>query len=230
MPPLNDEDEKKLRTELEEEKKKSKKLEDDLEAERKTKKGKKEEDEDEGDEEDEDEGKDEGEDLGSKAKKARKAEEDKKNETKRVESALKFNLGVEEFVKGNKDLLPNEISDILKAAEKETYDGAIDKANALRAAFVKSFFAVQANLETLTTSQKSKLEDYLKLTQKGREDKAKEMYEDVFEPALETLKKIKKAEDLGKARSGFATGTKVEDEYKERLIKNSLKNTPWEKK
>lgn len=228
---LTDEQEKTLKAELDAEKVKSKKATDDLEAERATKKKKDDKEEDDEDEDDEDDDKGKGkkkddeddEGLRGKARKTRQAEEDKKNETKQLESALKFNLSVPEFVKGNKDLLPNEFQEILSTAEKERYDSALDKANALRAAFIQAFFSVEANKNALTTNQKSTLEDFLKLTRDGRESKAEGIYENVFEPALETLKKIKKAEEVGKSRSGFASGGTVENDYKARLIKNSRK-------
>jgi len=167
--------------------------------------------------------KDDPKDLLDKAKKDRQSEDDKKNETKTLEGALQFNMHVESLVKDNEDILPSQISDILKTAGKEKYDSAIEKANALKSAIVQSFFAIESNKEALTSSQKTKLEDYLKLTKTGKEDEAGNMYENLFEPALQTLKKLKKAEELGKQRSGFSTGNKVENDYKERLMNGSKK-------
>ncbi len=153
-----------------------------------------------------------------------KEEADKKSgELKGIEKSLSFNMSVQKFVTDNVDALPSEFPDLLKAAEKEKYDSAAEKASAIQAAFVQGFFAVESHLELLTTSQKTTLADYLKLTKNAKEQKASEIYENLFEPALETLKKVKKAEELGKARSGFASGSKVEDGYKARLMAASRK-------
>lgn len=181
---------------------------------------KKEDDEEEDDEED---------DLRKKAAKGKQSNEDKIAETRSIEGALKFNLGVTDFVKTHADLLPSNIQEILRVAEKETYDSAIEKAGALKAAFIQEFFEVKDNVDALTASQKVQLADYLKLTKTGKESKAASIYENIFEPALETLKKVKKAEELGKARSGFATGNAVQDGYKERLMNNAKKTHLGEK-
>jgi hypothetical protein len=125
--------------------------------------------------------------------------------------------------------MPNEIQEILTAAEKEKYDSATEKASAIKRAFIESFFAVQDNVDLLTTAQKATLDDYLKLTKNGKEAKAETVFENLFEPALETLKKVKKAEELGKARSGYASSSKVEDGYKARLMSGSKKTYLGEK-
>lgn len=162
-------------------------------------------------------------DLNDKVKKEKDAAAAKAGELKGIEKALQFNMSVEKIVKDNGDVLPSEMGDLLKAAEKEKYDSAGEKAAAIKTAFIKSFFAVQANVDLLTSAQKTALDDYLKLTKNGKEEKAAEIYENIFEPALETLKKVKKAEELGKARGGFATSSKVEDAYKQKLMAGSRK-------
>lgn len=171
----------------------------------------------------------EDEDLNDKARKAKEGKDKQGEETRKLEGALKFNLSASDFVKTHKDLLPSEVEDILKESDKEKYDSAIEKANALKAGMVKAFFAVQANLDFLTASHKTKIEDYFKLSKNGREEKAAAIFEDVFEPALETMKKVKKAEEVGKSSGGFASGNKVENAYKEKLMNVSRKTHLGEK-
>jgi hypothetical protein len=176
-------------------------------------------------------GKDGGDDLKAKADKERKAAEDRKADFKSMESAIGFNHGVEQFIKDHADILPSEIGEIFAVAGKEKYDSAAEKASALRSAFIQSFFSVQANVDLLTKAQKITLEDYLKLTKNGKEQKAEAIYENLFEPTLEMLKRVKKAEELGKARSGYASGgNKTEDAYRQRLIDGSRKSYLGEKK
>lgn len=168
-------------------------------------------------------------DLQEKAKKERE-ENDKNNaNSKKLENALRFNLGASEFVKNNKDILTADMEGILKAAEKENYDTAYAKANAVKVGMIGTFFSVQANVDFLTAAQKSQLEDFMKLTKNGKEDKAEHVFENIFEPAIEMLKKVKKAEELGKAKSGFSSGSSVENDYKQRLINQAKKGHLKEK-
>lgn len=173
--------------------------------------------------EDEDEEDDE-QDLNDKARKEKEAKGKQAEETKKLEGALKFNLSASDFVKSNKDLLPTEVEDVLKQAEKESYDSAIEKSSAIQAGMIKAFFSVQANLDFLTKAHKAQVEDYLKLTVSGRMEKASSIFENVFEPALETMKKVKKAEELGKSSYGHASGSKSENAYKEKMM-NVSRNT-----
>ena len=55
----------------------------------------------------------------------------------------------------------------------------------------------------MTPGLKSNLEEYLKLTKNGKQEKAQAIYETIFEPAFEMLRRVKKAEALSKGeRSG----------------------------
>ena len=177
--------------------------------------------------EDEKNQKDDG--LFDRARREKEAEADKKLESKRLESALRFIMTSKDWFKEHADLLPSDIEDIFKTAERENYDTALEKANALRAAIVQSFFSVQSNVDLLTPSQKASVDEYLKLTKNGREQKAEFAYENFFEPTLELLKRLKKAEEVGRARSGFKTSSKVEDQYKERLMAGSRRTYLGEK-
>lgn len=179
---------------------------------------------DEGDEGDDDEG-----DLRKKAAKNRQKNDDSDNETKKIESALTFTMGIPKFLTENKDFLPSEIEGIVKQAESERYDSKMEKAGALKGAFIQSFFSIQDNLDLLTPTHKSQVQDYLKLTVKGRAERAATVYENVFEPALEMVRRVKKAEELGRANSNFASGDKVQDDYKKRLIDGAKKTHLKEK-
>ncbi len=169
-------------------------------------------------------------DLRAKAAKTKQTTEDSAKESKRLEAAITFNLGVDTFIKNNADLLPNEVAEIVKVAHKETYDSVAAKAAAIKAAIVQAYFAVQGNLEALTVSQKSNLDDYLKLTKTAKEDKAAAIYETIFEPTLEAVRRIKKAEELGRSRGqGFSAGSPGDNAYRDKLAKGSRKSHLGEK-
>lgn len=161
--------------------------------------------------------------LNDKVKQEREDQEKKATEQNQLEAALKFNLTSADFLKANESILPKEIGDIFKAADKERYETAVDKANATRAAIIQSFFDQQSNVEFLTESQKVTLADYLKLTKSAKEFKAKEIYENLFEPALATLKRVKKAEELGRANGGLRDAS-GDAPYRNKLMDLSRKH------
>lgn len=145
----------------------------------------------------------------------------KKNESKHLESALNFNIKSPEFLKANASLLPKTIEGIFQAAEKENYESAIEKANAIKSEIVTEFFAQASNLELLTASQKLALEDFQKLTKNVRQERVQQIYDQIFEPTLETLKKLRKAEALQK---GQAEPNDKMDAYKKKISELSFKH------
>lgn len=162
---------------------------------------------------------DQDDDLNEKSRKEREAKEKSTNNQKALESALRFDMGAKDWLKQNASLLPSGVADIFETASKETYDTPVHKDNAVKAGIVKEFFSVQANLDLLTPGLKNQLEDYLKLSNTGRQDKAQAIYSNIFEPAFEMLKRVKKAEALQK---GHGDGS--EDSYRDRLIAGSRKH------
>lgn len=165
-------------------------------------------------------------DLNAKVKKAKEITDQKSADTRTLESALKFSLTAPDFLKNNQSLLPKDITEIFKAAEKETYESAIEKANAIKSSIIQSFFSTQANLDLLTPGLKTTLEDYLKLTKNGKQDKAQHIYDTIFEPSLEMLRRVKKAEALNK---GHGNATEGDDAYKTKMINLSRKHYLGEK-
>lgn len=144
-----------------------------------------------------------------------------KDQERQLEGALNFILGSDKFIKENESVLPKDVAEIFAAAAKEKYDSKTDQANATKAALVKKFFDIQANLDGLTANQKMQVEDYLKLSPAARQEKAAEIYNNVFEPALESMKRVKKAEQLAKASNGAVDGSDSDKAFRERMIKGS---------
>lgn len=157
-------------------------------------------------------------DLAEKARLEREANEKKAGESKTLEGALKFTMGATTWAKENASLLPKNTASILEQADKENYGSAIQKANAIKEAVVLEFFAQQPNLDLLTESQKEALADFKLLTKNDRQDRVQQFYASVFEPTLESLRKIKKAEALQK---GLAEPSNAEDAYTKKLMEKS---------
>ncbi len=165
-------------------------------------------------------------DLEARAKAEREAREKGSARDRRLESAVKFNLGSKDFLKQNETLLPADVADIFSQAEKEKFEDAVEKDEAIKSGLVQAFFRVQENVDLLTTGQKTMLDEYLKLTKTGKQEKAQAIYDMVFEPAFERLKAQKKAEALGR---GHSQGSSTEEGYKKRLMDGSRKHYLGEK-
>jgi hypothetical protein len=173
-----------------------------------------------GDDKNKDKGNDD--DLAAKSAKAQ-AEKDKGNlESKALESAIGFNMGAKEWLKTNASLLPKDIEGIFSAADKETYDNQVQKASAIKSGVIQTFFKIQDNLDLLTAAQKTALEDWQKLTKNGKEEKAQQMFDTIFEPTFEMLKRIKKAQQV--QIGGQRAGGDAENAYKDKLMKSAQKH------
>lgn len=135
-------------------------------------------------------------DLSDLARKQRENEENQKKHEKNLEQAINFNVQSKDFIKLNASLLPKTVEGIFQQAEKENYGSAIEKANAIKVGIVQEYFAIQANMDLLTTAQKIEVDDFLKLTKNGKQDKIASVYSMIFEPALETQRKIEKAKQV----------------------------------
>lgn len=160
-------------------------------------------------------------DLADKARLAREETDKKKGYEKSLESALNFNIGSPAFLKDNVTLLPKTVEGIFTAAEKEKYDSAIEKANAIKVGVVSEFFAVQANHDLLTASQKIELDEFLKLTKNGKQERVESVYSMIFEPTLETLRKVQKAKELN---TGTKNQSDAEKQLADRMMKMSKKH------
>lgn len=134
--------------------------------------------------------------LADKVRKEQEAKDQASKREKSLEGAIGFVHASKDFLKSNSGLLPKTIEGVFAQADKEKYDSAVDKANAIKVEIVKEFFSVQANLDLLTQTQKNEVEDFLKLTKNGKQDRIESMYSMVFEPTLETLRKVEKAKQL----------------------------------
>jgi hypothetical protein len=155
--------------------------------------------------------------LNEKVDRERRERETKDQSSKKVEAALRFDIASDKFIEDHKSILPKNIAEIFAAAKKENYDSVIDKVNATKSAVLQSFFSVESNLELATPRQKSQIEDYLKLTKKAREDQAEQLWENIFEPVLEMQKRLKKAEEVNRANSGYNTGSDAHNTYVKKL-------------
>jgi hypothetical protein len=166
-------------------------------------------------------------DLSEKLKQQR-LEEDKKNgDVKKLEAALRFEMQAADWLKTNEKLLPKGIAGILELASKESYDSPVEKDASIKAGIIKEFFSVQENVDLLTASQKAGLEEFLKLTKNAKQERAQSIYDSIFEPTFENLKRMEKAKQVNQ---GIRDEKNYESEYKKRLIEGSRKQYLGDKK
>lgn len=160
-------------------------------------------------------------DLADKARKEREDNEKKGKHEKSLGSAMKFNMGSQEFLKTNAGLLPKTVESIFSAAEKENYGSEIDKANAIKVGVVQEFFAVQSNMDQLTGAQKVELEEFLKLTKNVKQERIENVYAMIFEPTLESIRKVEKAKQLGVGEKNQSSAEKA---LADKMMKQSKKH------
>lgn len=159
--------------------------------------------------------------LGDKVRKEQEEKDKAAKREKSLEGAIGFVHASKDFIKENAGLLPKTIEGVFAAAEKEKYDSAIDKASAIKVEIVKEFFSVQANMDLLTSTQKNEVEEFLKLTKNGKQDRIENMYAMIFEPTLETLRKVEKAKQVNLETKDQTDGEKA---YVDRMMNLSKKH------
>lgn len=132
---------------------------------------------------------------------------------KKLEAAIMFSVKKDSWLKQNKTLLPDLIDDLFVQIEKENFNSPIEKDQTIKANIIQAFFGVQENLDLLTDSQKKVVDSYLKSTKLEKESKSGLIYEQVFEPTLEMLRKIKKASELNKGHETSETQDLMKQKY-----------------
>lgn len=170
-----------------------------------------------------DKGASEGEDdsLEARARKEREDKDRRSSESKNLEKALAFTLSAKDWLKTNDALLPKTIAGIFEQADKEVYDSATEKAAAMKVGIISEFFNLQENLDLLTENQKQALVEFKKLTKNGKEERVQSVYDSIFEPTFESLKRVRKAQQL---KNGEASPSDATAAFNKKMIDQSKKH------
>jgi hypothetical protein len=160
------------------------------------------------------------------ARKKEGEEADRKAKEKAISEAAKFSVSIRDIIAGGEEFFPKEIAGIMEVNAKKPYDSEIDKANDLRATIIESVFSVQKNLDLLSEVAREKINVFLSLSQKKREDKAHEHWEYVL-TALDTYKRVSKLERAQKTRSGLASPSDAQEAYDKKIL--GLRDKPQTK-
>lgn len=150
--------------------------------------------------------------------KAAKTNEDLEKE--RMMNAFKFNSTMKEFLKNNKDFLPENMEDILNILEAKNYSSDVEKSQELKRAIVEQYIKNQANLDMLPDGLKSKAEKFAGFTTKEKLERAPDFY-DIVETGIHTAKNIKKAEAIEKSGGMGSGGKTAIQDYEEKMLEFS---------
>lgn len=158
------------------------------------------------------------------AEKKVKEQKDAKNaeelEKMRFMNAFKFASTVKDFLKDNKNFLPENLEAIINILEAKTYGSDIEKETELKRAIIEQYVKEQKNLDLLPDHLRSKAEKYAGFTTKEKMDSAADYY-DIVETGIHTAKNIKKVEAVEKA-GGLGDGEKTAvQDYEEKMLEYS---------
>lgn len=152
--------------------------------------------------------------LADRARKDREAKDKAAADTKTLEKAIVFTKDAPAWAKENEAILPKNIADIFAQAEKKNYGTSVEKAAEMKLALVSEFFAIKENLDLLTEGQKSALADFNALTETVKRERVQGIFETVFEPTFENIKRVRKAAQLNK---GGANPTSSESAFEKKM-------------
>ena len=155
-----------------------------------------------------------------KVKADKMAKNSEEQEKQRMMDAFKFNSLLPDFLKDNKDFLPENLEDILNILQAKTYGSDVEKAQELKRAVIEQYIKNQANIDLLPDTLKAKAEKYAGLTTKEKLEQAPNFY-DIVETGIHTAKNVKKAEAIEKG-GGMKTDEKsATKEYEEKMLQFS---------
>lgn len=121
-----------------------------------------------------------------------------------IQSSIKFNLGVNDFVEKNKSNLPEEAGRILSALSTKTFKDENERANTVRKSLLDSFLSQKENIECLTPTLATRANEYKALAESDKEKRSSEFW-DLAETGIALKQGRKKAEALNQI-NGVAAG------------------------
>lgn len=160
--------------------------------------------------------------LLDKISKQKKQDTDQKALAARIASATLFNDKLETFLKEYAGILPEDVNELPKTASEVDYPDAIQRANALKSSLVTSFFKEEANKKYLSESQNAKLKSWLALGKDARAEEAHQIYESIFEPAVNHARSVRQAQ-LKQKEDSYA-GSKDSDIVMRKVHTKQLRN------
>lgn len=140
-----------------------------------------------------------------RAEQAHKEQIESQNNQSEMESAIKFNIGLDAFVENFKAVLPETTKAIIAEVNKKNYTTEVVKANTIRASLIEAFIAIKQNLDILPQTMKEKAMRFNSLTEDEKQ-KQSSLFWDVVEVGATHRQLMGKAQALQKANGTNADG------------------------
>lgn len=140
--------------------------------------------------------------------------------------AVKFNLGIKDFVEKNKTLLPDESGKILLNIAAKSFKDANEQANITRKGLIDSFLSQKENINSLTVSMADRAKEYDNLAESEKEKRSAEFW-DLVETGVALKLGMKKAEALNKVNGvtvGESSKNKLEGKFLAAAKKKYINN------
>lgn len=117
-----------------------------------------------------------------------------------LSASIKFNMGIEKFVKDNKAFLPEEAQKMLELANKTKFSTETIKANEIRSGLIKAFCEKERFIANLPQAVKDKVALFKSLAEDEKARRSSEFWE-IVEIGIDLETKIKRANSKNKAFS-----------------------------
>lgn len=157
----------------------------------------------------------------SDADKVRGALEEKARQeaaTARMQSAIKFNLGVSQFVADNKDLLGELAEGLVKVVNEKQFSDEERKAAALKKNLLEDFFSRQENMDAVPEELKARVMAFKALADDEKEKRAPD-YWDTLTLTLGQKKMAAQVAAAQRARAGrFEETNDAVKQYNDRVF------------
>lgn len=153
----------------------------------------------------------------SEAKSALRDEQNNQESRAEMEQAIKFNLAADDYIKQNKEILPEEAQKIIEVVNAKKFSSEMEKAQEIKKALIQSFIQFEENVKNLPGSIKAQVDLFNQLTEREKSRRAGDFW-GIVEVGIECKKLARKAEIL---QNNGGYGSEGNNAFEERFLKMS---------
>lgn len=153
----------------------------------------------------------------NEAKNALKDEQSNQESRAEMEQAIKFNLAADDYIKQNKEILPEEAQKIIEVVNAKKFSSEAEKAQEIKKTLIQSFIQFEENIKNLPGSIKAQVDLFNQLTEREKSRRAGDFW-GIVEVGIECKKLARKAEILQNNGGYSSEGNNA---FEERFLKMS---------
>lgn len=153
----------------------------------------------------------------NEAKNALKDEQSNQESRAEMEQAIKFNLAADDYIKQNKEILPEEAQKIIEVVNAKKFSSEAEKAQEIKKTLIQSFIQFEENIKNLPGSIKAQVDLFNQLTEREKSRRAGDFW-GIVEVGVECKKLARKAEILQNNGGYSSEGNNA---FEERFLKMS---------